>query len=650
MELAIETAMGSSLQNIVIENDRHAQDAIAYLKRHSKGRATFLPMNLIQASDNRIMQYQAVMQQHSCQPAISMLKFDPEYRPVLHYLLNQAIVAPDLKTATKISAKLDRSFRIVTPEGDLVNPGGSITGGSIDKRRLGLLSRRREIDDLKKEKADAEAFLVKGSAGAKRVRNELAQFSNELETAKKHEQEANIRKASAEQEVQVTEQNISQAKEELEATNAQRAELQIESEHFDTGKDELSRLINLKEGSLHQTEQQLSVLSQEIRRSKQTKDLLNQKLSDLKSKLSAGHQEENGKIALKERLWRQVAEMEEAARDLNRKREQVESERIKINEQISDLEAKLQSERGRLSGQEALIFSAKQEKEQILVAIKELESKERSFRRRSNEFQNQLHQLELALNQKTLELENILNHLNEDYGSEWSLKIDPDWTNPVDALLRIGQLKEDLKELGPVNLTAIDEYQQVKQRFDFLTNQTRDLGSAKQSLLKVIAEIEQTIAQNFSKTFQEVRFQFKKIFGDLFAGGNADLFLLEPENPLNSGIEIVAQPPGKKQQSLSLLSGGERSLIAIALLFAILAVKPAPFCIFDEIDSNLDEVNVSRFAKLLEMFSKRLQLVVVTHRRGTMEAADTIYGVTMEEMGVTKLISLDLRQIGQEAG
>jgi chromosome segregation protein len=579
-----------------------------------------------------------------------MLQFDPQYRQVLTYLLHQTVIAPDLRTAVQISSKLDRSFRIVTPEGDLVNPGGSITGGSIDKRRLGLLSRRREIEDLKQEKIDTETFLVKGLQTAKELKSEMLRLSNELETAKKHEQEAKIRKISTERELQIIESGTARAKEEFASFTEEQDELTIESKRFDAGKEELTRLIKAKEAELHENEQKLVSFTEDLRHSKQGKDAVVQQISDLKSRLSAGYQEENGKMVLKERLIRQTAEIDNLANDFNLKQEQIETERIKIKEQVVSLEERIDAEKNRLSGQESLVAKGKQEKEQIMLVIKELETRERSFRRKNNDFQNQLHKYELLISQKTLELENIQNNLNEDYGPEWIEKVDPAWTSTADAPMQIDQFKDELKELGPVNLAAIEDYLQVRQRFDFLTEQSQDLINAKDSLLKVINEIERTIVKRFNETFQEVKIQFKKIFGELFEGGSADLFLLDPEKPLDSGIEIVAQPPGKKLQSLSLLSGGERAMTAIALLFSILSVKPSPFCVLDEIDATLDEVNVSRFAKLLELFSKQLQFIVVTHRRGTMEVANTLYGVTMEELGVTKLISLDLNEVVQKAG
>ena len=255
-----------------------------------------------------------------------------------------------------------------------------------------------------------------------------------------------------------------------------------------------------------------------------------------------------------------------------------------------------------------------------------------------------MHHFELSISLKQLAMENVQNDLVEDYGAEWSAKLDPDWVKPEDIEELLESLKTELKDLGPVNLAAIDDFMKLKERYEFLNNQSQDLIKAKESLLKVIGEIERTIIKRFTETFELVRVEFKKIFSELFEGGNSDLLLIDPENPLESGIEIIAQPPGKRLQSLSLLSGGERAMTAIALLFSILEIKPSPFCILDEIDATLDEANVHRFALLLELFSKKLQFIVITHRRGTMETANALYGVTMEELGVSKLISLDLNE------
>ncbi|TCL58305.1 condensin subunit Smc [Hydrogenispora ethanolica] len=644
MELAIETALGSNLQNVVIESDRQAEAAITFLKKHNKGRATFLPLNTIQGSEGRVGQYQVLLAQHGCHTALSLLTFDPLYRQALAYLIGQTVVAPDLRTAIQIGQKLDRSIRTVTPEGDLVIPGGAITGGSVDKRRLGLLSRRREIEDLKAEKTAAEAELQKGMATAAGYRQELQQNAQTAKDLMRQENEAKIQKATVAKELSNLQLAIEKTHQEQRLHAEQLQELAGQCDQFELGQGELAQSMAEKEQALRELEHQLSELAGQMKAAKEQKEALIQGIGELRSSLSAKRQAEQGKNALKGQLDKQLAELLAFFAELDNKLAQFDAERLKIRETIAATETKTAAIKEQLQTQESLIERNKHERATISQAIKELETKQRSLRRKSNEFQNQLHRLELQANQKQMEIENFERNLDEDYGSDWSTQYDPAWELPEEPERRIEEYKSQLRDLGTVNIAAIEDFRQVKERFEFLTDQSQDLTKAKESLLKVIYEIERTIIKKFNETFATIRDQFRQIFGELFAGGNADLYLLEPDSPLESGIEIIAQPPGKKLQSLSLLSGGERAMTAISLLFAILAVKPSPFCVLDEIDATLDEVNVERFSHLLEMFSHRLQFIVITHRRGTMEAATALYGVTMEEMGVSKLISLDLNE------
>ncbi|HYH01857.1 MAG TPA: chromosome segregation protein SMC [Bacillota bacterium] len=644
MELAIETALGSALQNVVIENDRATQEAIAYLKRHGKGRATFLPLNQVRGSEPRLLQYQSILTQCKAQPALALLEFNPQYQQIFNYMLNQIIVAPDLKAAVQLGTKLDRSFRIVTPEGDLVSPGGAITGGSIDRRRAGLLTRRREIDDLKTEKHEAEAFLEKGVHTAKTKRDEHKECLRRIEEYKRTEQEANLRRVALEREAQALQQGIHKCREEQQLLEEQLTELGEETAKFAAGNVELTQVIEAREAYLKTVEQQIGELTGNIDSVRQLREASVQRISELKSKLSAGEQELHGKLVLKENFLKQSGEVDIYCDEFRNKKDELQADRAKISLTITDLHQKIDEEKTHLDGQQELINTKKADKEKLFSYIKELETRQRNYRRKSTEYQNQLHRMELLINDRTGEIEHLQTNLVEYYGEDWQTSLNTNWEQPENAAEQINRLKNQLKDLGQVNLAAIEDYQQLTERYEFLTAQSDDLAKARESLTKVIAEIERTIETRFTETFEQVKLEFKKLFSELFEGGHADLFLLDPEDVLNSGIEIVAQPPGKKLQSLSLLSGGERAMTAIALLFSILSIKPAPFCVLDEIDAALDDANVQRFSHLLEIFSEQSQFVVVTHRRGTMEVANALYGVTMEEMGISKLISLDLNQ------
>ncbi|HOP75400.1 MAG TPA: chromosome segregation protein SMC [Bacillota bacterium] len=647
MELALETALGSSLQHVVIDDDQAAQDAIAYLKRKSKGRATFLPLNRVRAYEGRQVSAD-LLKQYDCHPAIALLDYQPEYHQVVQYLLNQVIVAPNLRTAIEISTKLDRGFRIVTPEGDLVNPGGSITGGSNDRQRVGLLSRRGEIDSLKNEKAEYEHALSDGMKQLQVLKQSLEENQSLIEQLKTTEVAVQSEQIRIERDLHMTGQNYQRISDEIRLLEEQLQELEEAGDEFNSGHENLDHALELEEQRLKEAETVIQQLSASIQSANQQKEAQFQRLSEVKSRLSAGLQELNGKEILKANLDRQLQEIEHSNAEMELKQAELVAERERIGRELVELEQQQMAGEMHLAEQQDLINAEKTNKENLHAKIRELEGKQRSFRRKNNEFQNQLRQLEIQITQKTNSIENYQQSLIEDYGLDWESQVDENWESPANVVGVIEDLKNEIRELGPVNLAAIEDYRQVKQRCEFLSTQAEDLRHAKSSLLKVIHEIERTIEKRFIETFEQIRIEFRKIFSELFEGGNADLFLVDSENVLESGIEIIAQPPGKKLQSLSLLSGGERAMTAIALLFSILSIKPAPFCILDEIDATLDEANVQRFAKLLEIFSKRLQFIVVTHRRGTMEVANTIYGVTMEEKGISKLISLSLEEVSMQ--
>lgn len=644
MELALETALGSSLQHIVIEDDQAAQDAIAFLKRKAKGRATFLPLNRVRAADSRMQSISGLLKQYACHPATSLLEFNLDYQQIVNYLLSQVVVAPNLKVAIQLSGHLDRGFRIVTPEGDLVNPGGSITGGSNERQRVGLLSRKREIEDLQLEKSRLESSLHQGLQECAQKKELLKTYDERIETLKNAENEWRLTKVSLTGDLETARKSIRRLEEEVDLLQDQLLEYEDESIKFDSGTEEAGHAIEESELLLKQIEAELARVAQTLEASKQDKDGRMQKITDLKSKLSADLQELNGKDVLKQRLDNQLAEADDYRQEMRDKQAELRALQQQIEADLADSGRQVDLHKHTLVEQQTQIAAEKTLKETLQTKVRDLEDKQRSFRRRNSDFQTQLHRLDLAITQKSKEKEHIGENLVEAYGLEWETHVVADWEEPANAAALIEELKASIRALGPVNVAAITDYRQVKERAEFLNVQAQDLEKARSALEKVIAEIERTIEKRFLETFDQIRKEFKKIFSELFSGGSADLYLLEPHDKLESGIEIVAQPPGKKLQSLSLLSGGERAMTAIALLFAILTIKPAPFCILDEIDATLDEVNVQRFSKLLELFSEQLQFVVVTHRRGTMEAANTLYGVTMEEMGISKLISLNLNE------
>ncbi|NLY91997.1 MAG: chromosome segregation protein SMC [Firmicutes bacterium] len=643
-ELALEVALGSALQNLVINHHRHAGQAITYLKQHRLGRATFLPLNLIEEKPDRISEWKGILAQFNSKPATEAVFYDGQYRAIVSYLLSGTLVAPDLKTAVELAEKTGKRFRVVTLEGEVIAPGGAITGGNLEHRQAGLLSRKGEIRRLTREKQDLLAFLQRGLTEEHKLQTEIQELSRLYEEKRNRGQEIAFLQNSTLKDLEALKINHQKAfqqraflenallkiEEELSTKDLTVNQLQERQRLFDA---ELG-LIAQEIGSLEQRE---GILIQEREQSLR-------ELSVLSSRLAGIEQEWVGKQENLDEYTITIGELRvEAVRR--------EKELVQLKEELASLEAEkkqLETEVAQaalsLAAEETELERMRNAWQEALDKANQMEIRWRDLQKTESELLTELHRLELQLNRIKINQDNLTANLNEAYGEDWAQEVQPAYVLPPHPRQEILRLKTQLKALEPVNLQAIEEYQNLKERVDFLSRQLADLTEARESLTKVITEIEKTIKKRFTITFEQIRKEFIDLFEQLFSGGKADLQLLDPDQPLESGIEIFAQPPGKRLQNLSLLSGGERAMTAIALLFAIFRVKPSPFCILDEIDATLDETNVQRFTELLKLFSKDLQFIVITHRRGTMEVADVLYGVTMEEKGISKLISLELKK------
>ncbi len=643
-ELALEVAMGSALQYLVISHDRYARQAIDYLKKNSLGRATFLPLNLIENKPEWTDNLKSLLAEYNCKFASEAVLYKSRYTDIIHHLLSRTIIAPDLKTAVIVTEETGKKYRIVTLEGEIITPGGAITGGNFDRRQVGLLTRKGEIIQLNKEKEDLLAFMNRGLTEEEKLKAKIEELSQAFEEEKNLRQEidfkinllikdldslvANHQKTLERKEQLMkillkTEEEITSQKSTVDSLGKELRQIETEIE-FTNG--EIKALEDLEAKLLGDREKGL------------------RGLSDLSSRFAGIHQEWLGKgenLSEYEELCTEIkAEIDKRNLELY----QTQEEMRMLQEQKSILEEKVKGSNKEQISREAELESLKTSWQETLSSLNGIEERLRSIQRQSGELLAELHRVDLQINRLKINEENTIFKLNEAYGENWKQGANENLVLPSNPKQVIIKLKRQMKEMEPVNLQAINEHQVLKDRVDFLSKQNSDLIEARESLGKAIEEIEKTIKKRFLETFYQVREEFIELFETLFSGGKADLELADPENPLESGIEILAQPPGKRLQSLSLLSGGERAMTAIALLFAILRIKPSPFCILDEIDATLDDTNVKRFAELLTIFSKDLQFIVITHRRGTMEVADALYGITMEEKGVSKLISLDLKK------
>lgn len=644
-EIAVETAMGGALQHVVMEDEASARSAIAYLKQRQLGRATFLPLDVIRArtispsEQSRLEQLDGYVG-----IAASLITCEPKYSNIIGSLLGNVIIAESLEHANKIAARASYRYRVVTLDGDIVNAGGSMTGGSIKRKNAGLLSRSRQIEELDKEISQAKEQMELLRTKYAEAKSTEQQAVEAIERLRSEGEQLRMDEQQLLAQVQQEQTELRHLKQQLDLIRAEAQQQEQESKSLEQRKQMLLEQLDQLEKEEANLQLRIRDAEQSRKASESEKDLLQGQLTELKVQLASAERDrqavaeqctrlEQDRIGLQDDLHRQQEAKQKTEQDL----ESNEQEAVLQLELLNSLKLKRQA-----CSEEIEFKRAEREKLQRFIESEEEKTKEE--RTQLKQVEEQLRFAEVKVNRLDVELEGLLRKLSEEYELSFELAksrypVPEDVTSTQEC---VRDIKRRIASLGEVNLGAIDEYQRISERFEFLTQQQNDLLEAKQSLYQVIREMDEEMSRRFYSTFEDIRGHFIHVFSRLFGGGRADLILSEPKNPLETGIEIVAQPPGKKLQNLQLLSGGERALTAIALLFAILHVKPVPFCVLDEVEAALDEANVSRFAEYLREFSEQTQFIVVTHRKGTMEEADVLYGVTMEEGGVSKLVSVKL--------
>lgn len=645
LELAVETALGAAMQHIVMENEAVSRQAIAFLKQRQLGRATFLPLDVIRprqisAGDKR----QLEEADGFVGIGAELVGYEPRYADIVGSLLGNVVFASDLERANKMAARLQYRFRIVTLEGDVVNAGGSMTGGSQHRKNSNLLGRKRQLDQLASDIRESEEMLDKLRKGITDVRSQLAKAESELTRLREAGDAKRVEEQSCAGDLKQVDHEWRHVSEQFELYGQEKGHYLKELEELEaTKKAAEERLVELEKEE--QTVQQ-SIRAAEFARkaSESAKEELQDLLTDLKVREGKLDQECQ---SLREQLRRAENEFKVQERELGQNRtilqsievdlQQNEEQTVKQREELNDFKLKKERASEQLELERA-------SRAVLVKKLEEGESETKEQRLGLKAVEEQLRQTEIQANRLDVELDNILRKLSEDYELSYELAKQR-YAVPEDVpqtQTEVKELKRQITLLGDVNLGAIEEYNRVSERYQFLSEQKDDLVEAKTTLYQVIREMDEEMSKRFKTTFDAIRREFVIVFSKLFGGGRADLILVDPDNLLDTGIDVVAQPPGKKLQNLQLLSGGERALTAMALLFAILQVKPVPFCVLDEVEAALDEANVARFAQYLREFSEQTQFIVVTHRKGTMEEADVLYGVTMEEGGVSKLVSVKL--------
>ncbi|MCD7762224.1 MAG: chromosome segregation protein SMC [Lachnospiraceae bacterium] len=642
-ETAIETALGGNIQNIVTDTEETAKRQIEYLKKNKYGRATFLPLSGL-TNRGGFSTPQALKEPGVIGLASSLAQADAKYGTLVESLLGRTVVADQIDHAIALAKKYRHSLRIVTLDGELLNPGGSMSGGAF-KNAGNLLGRRREIDDLekrvKKSRAaldELQGLIDRTRSERNRLREELVRLNEELQKEYLAQNTAKLRL----DEISEKQSSTSETWQKLQSEHTQiEQQMKDIQESLSGEKDELDRSVREEKEYESKISDQQALLEQkrieerEVSAKAQETQLLLTRLEQqeqfIRQNLTRIRQE-------KERLTLEKAQAEEeqkgAAGNVREKQDQItqiedvlvhaEEEEKNLQEEIE----KLQKEREATGASHRQFFAAREElSEQISLLDKE------SFRLNA--------QVEKITEQKDARI----NYMWEEYALTWSSAQelrDESCTAVTPLKKQISELKSEIKALGSVNVNAIEDFKELSERHMFLSGQHEDLQKAEATLVKIIEELDAGMRTQFKEQFSRIQAEFDKTFKQLFGGGRGTLELMEDEDILEAGIRIIAQPPGKKLQNMMQLSGGEKSLTAIALLFAIQNLKPSPFCLLDEIEAALDESNVDRFASYLHRLTKNTQFIIITHRRGVMNAADRLYGITMQEKGVSALVSVNL--------
>ena len=642
-EVAIETALGGSIQNVVTDTEQTAKQLIEYLKKNKFGRATFLPLNGISVRGS-FTQKEALKETGVIGLASSLVEADECYRTLIEYLLGRVLVVDQIDHALAVARKYQYSIRIVTLEGELLNAGGSMTGGAF-KNASNLLGRNREIEELEAEEKKLAKSLSDLQKTQKDCENKIAEIRLQKKQLEDAEQEIRL---------QITRIGMSQkqAEEKQEEILAQQSDMVRESNQIE------QLLLELKQNCA-QLQQKVTAIDQENQKS-ESFVLEYQAMLEKEMK----QREESAKMA--ETLSLQYANLSQSHQFINENMQRIHREMEKFQEERSTLQHRIgQSERiveEKIRETKTMNDQIEQQKQKEDLLEKEIAvaaEKKENFVHRQKGFFDEREELSsklAALDKELFRLNNQKEKQEERLDAQTSYLWNEYELMPSEAMqmrqegyynltkLRkfANERKDQIKALGNVNVNAIEDYKEVLERYTFMKTQYEDLVQAERALVQVIEELDVGMRRQFQEKFEEIKVEFDQVFKELFGGGKGTLELIEGEDIIEAGIRIISQPPGKKLQNMMQLSGGEKALTAISLLFAIQNLKPSPFCLLDEIEAALDDSNVGRFSNYLHKLTKNTQFIIITHRRGTMVSADRLYGITMQEKGVSTLVSVNL--------
>ena len=644
-ELAIEMCLGQALQNVVTETEEDAKKLVEHLRNNNLGRASFLPISSIRGK--RIENVISNGMKGVIGIASDLVKCDKKYSQIVLNLLGRTVVVEDMNIGISLAKMNNYSFRIVTLKGDVISSSGSITGGSVATKTVNILGRSREIEELEKEIKKLSKKIEEITLQKQKYLESITEVIEKVAGLEKELQDIEIVYAAENQKMVSIEENIYKLEQ-------RRDKLKEEELSINKQKEESIKQKEEKEQEVEKLNSEIKSLSEEVEQfatvnkdNQKYIDDLNFDITNLKISVSSFIESEASIEEFVERIRQEILNNNNNIENKNNTLNQAIKENAELQTKIDNLNSKIEQIKAEVNNSSENIEKLKQlrtEKNELLDKKEEEITNQFSILEGLKE---QIVKMDFKKTKLEQDIEQLINTLWNEY--EITPNNAGEYKKPnniAQAQKEVSSIREKIKDLGSINIDSIEEYKKISERYDFMCEQRLDLENTVAKLRKVISEMTQTMEQQFKEKFEIINKNFNEVFIELFGGGKAELILTDEDNVLECGIDIRVQPTGKKLQNMMLLSGGEKAFTAIALLFAILKINPAPFCILDEIEAALDDVNVYRFAEYLKKFSQASQFLVITHRKGTMEVADTVYGVTMEENGISKLLSMKLSSIG----
>ena len=642
LQTAIEMCLGASLQNIVTETETDAKRLVEHLRKNNLGRASFLPISSVRGKKlDKIKGNESGV----IGIASDLVKYNKKYEQIILNLLGRTVIVDNMDTAIKVAKQNGYTFRIVTKEGDLINPSGAITGGSVAKKTVNILGRGKEIEKLEKEIKNLKQKIEKLENDKQNYEESIEGILELSANLEKELQEIDITYATEKQKVISINENIEKLEKRLNRLKEEQANLEKQKEEAVSTKGDLQVEINK---IVEQNEELSKIITEFAELNKDDQkyiDDLNFDITNLKISVSSFDESEASIQEIQERINQELENAHTSIENKNTQIEQIKKDNEDLEKSIEETLQKIEEVKESVNSSSSKIEELKKERAQKSEKLSKQEEEMTAKFKVIEDLKGQLVKLDVKKTKIEEDINGIINKMWEEY--ELTPNNAEQYQKPENVALtqrRVNNLRTEIRELGSVNVDSIEEYKNLKDRYDFMSEQRLDLENTMSKLRKVISDMTQIMKEQFKEKFKVINKNFGEVFAELFGGGKAELTLEDEENILECGIEITVQPPGKKLQNMMLLSGGEKAFTAIALLFAILKINPAPFCVLDEIEAALDDVNVFRYADYLKKFTDHTQFLVITHRKGTMEVADTVYGVTMEESGISKLLSMKLKQ------